>query len=187
MNVAASAKPATKTSRLIQKGIVIREPKPQWQQHEKQAEKESSDEEEDSNYKCKRKKKEKKSPAEPSRDSTPSLLRRAKRETLENNLREEAWLQKQRNLATSIGASEQRSSLIAPKVDQHYVVIEDVNPPYKMRMVIIPCGEQEELIEHPAAQPSSLPLVPFSKERTTIEKAKPAPEKIEPDRIIALL
>ena len=64
--------------------------------------------------------------AEPSRDSTPSSLRRVKREAIENRLREEAWLQKQKNLATGIGASEQRSSSISPEVDQLCVVIENV-------------------------------------------------------------
>ena len=45
-----------------------------------------------------------------SRDSTPPPLSKARKEVVENKLREEAWLQKQRNLATGIGASEQRSS-----------------------------------------------------------------------------
>ena len=44
------------------------------------------------NKKRKRKKKPKKAPVEPSRDSTPSPLRRAKKEATDNKLKEEAWL-----------------------------------------------------------------------------------------------
>ena len=40
------------------------------------------------------KKKLKKARVEPSRDSTTSLLRSARREAVENKLREEAWLQR---------------------------------------------------------------------------------------------
>ena len=90
------------------------------------------------NKKRKRKKKPKKAPVEPSRDSTPSPLRRAKKEATNNKLREEAWLQNQKNVAGSIGASEQRSSSISSEVDQHYVIIKDVNPPSEMRRVVIP-------------------------------------------------
>ena len=46
----------------------------------------------------------KKDPTAPSRNSTPSPLRRARREATKNKLREEAWLQKQRNLATGVKA-----------------------------------------------------------------------------------
>ena len=66
---------------------------------------------------------------EPSKDSTSSPLRKAIREATKNKLKEEAWLQKQRNIANGIGASQQRSSSISLEVDQHCVVIEDVNPP----------------------------------------------------------
>ena len=44
-----------------------------------------------------------------------------------------------------IGASQQRSSSISLKVDRHYVVIEDVNPPFEMRRVVIPLEEQEKM------------------------------------------
>ena len=65
-------------------------------------------------------------------------MRRAKKKAIENKLREEAWLQKQKNIATGIGASEQRSSSISLEVDQHCVVTEDVNPPSEMRSVASP-------------------------------------------------
>ena len=74
-------------------------------------------------------------------------MRRAKKKAIENKLREEAWLQKQKNIATGIGASEQRSSSISLEVDQHYVVIEDVNPPSDMKRVVIPSGGQGEMTE----------------------------------------
>ena len=104
----------------------------------------------------------KKDLAEPSRDSTPSPLRQAQREAIENKLREEAWLQKQKNLAIGIGAFEQISSSISLEVDQYCVAIEDVNPPSEIRKDVIPSGEQEERTEQLAAQHSSLPLVPLS-------------------------
>ena len=59
------------------------------------------------------KKKLKKVSLEPSRDSTPSPLRRARKEVAKNKLRKEAWLQKQRNLAAGVEASEHRSSSIS--------------------------------------------------------------------------
>ena len=59
------------------------------------------------------------------------------REAAENKLKEEAWLQLQKNRAAGIGDSEHRSSSISLEVDQHCVVIEDVNPPSEMRTIII--------------------------------------------------
>ena len=113
MNVATpTVKLVTRVSRPIEEGIMIREPLPQAQTKQ-QIEAETSDEDEDRKYKCKGKKKLKKDPTKPSRDSTPSPLKRAKKEVAENKLREEAWLQKQRNMAIGVGASEQRSSIIS--------------------------------------------------------------------------
>ena len=93
--VAPTQQPTIKTARPAQRerGIVIKEPIPQEQQ-EKQTEAETSDEDKDPESKLKGKKKVKKAPIEPSRNSTPSPLRRTKKEPVENKLREEAWLQK---------------------------------------------------------------------------------------------
>ena len=60
------------------------------------------------------------------------------REAVENKLKEEAWLQKQKNVVAGISASEQRRSSIYLEVYQHCVVIEDVNPPSEIRKIIIP-------------------------------------------------
>ena len=84
------------------------------------------------------KKKLKKTLPEPFRDSTPLLLRGSKREATENKLREEARLQKKKNLATVVGDSKPRSSSISLEVDQQVVLIEEVNPPSKIRKVIVP-------------------------------------------------
>ena len=71
VNAAApAARPATRASRPVQRGIVIREPEPQ----EQHAEEEDLDEK-SSDGKGKGKKKLQKAPTEPSRDSTPSPLR----------------------------------------------------------------------------------------------------------------
>ena len=53
-------------------------------------------------------------------------------------LREKAWLQRQRILATRFRASKPRSSYISQEVEQHFVVIKEANPPFKMRMVGVP-------------------------------------------------
>ena len=116
ITAAPAIKPTTKVSRPTERGMVIRESLAQAQ-IKQQTEVETLDEDEDPEYKCKGKKKPKKAPAEPSRDSTPSPLRKAKRETTETRLREETWLQKQKNLATGISALEQRSSSISLEVD----------------------------------------------------------------------
>ena len=83
-------------SRATQKGIVIREPLLEAKQ-KKQVEAEGLDDNEDPNYKRKGKKrkgkkKQNKASKEPTRDSTPSPLRPAKKEVAENKLKEEAWL-----------------------------------------------------------------------------------------------
>ena len=54
-----------------------------------------------------------------SRNSTPSPLRRVRREAKKNKLREEVWLQRQRNLTTGVGALEPRSSSISQEVEQY--------------------------------------------------------------------
>ena len=109
---APTTRPTTRTSRLTQRGIVIKEPMPQKQP----AEENVSDEEDVLDGKGR--KKLEKAPVEPSKDSTPSPLRRAKREAIKNKLREEAWLKKQRNLATGIGGLKPRSSYVSLKVEQ---------------------------------------------------------------------
>ena len=91
------------------------------------------------------------------------------------------------NLAVGIGASVQRSSSISLEVDQHYMVIEDVNLPSEMRRVVIASREQGKMTKQPAAQPSSLPLLPLSQEGIMVERVEPTPERIEPDRTISLV
>ena len=164
---------------------MIREPFPQVQQ-ETQAEAETSDNDEDPEYKCKGKKKVRKAPAEPSRDSTPSPLRKAKKEAAEKKLREEAWLHKQKNKATSVRAlvGGAMSSSISLEVDQQFVAIEDLNPPSKIRRVVLPSKQQ---IEQTVSQPSNLPLVPTTQEETIVAKAKSALERTEPERTITLV
>ena len=87
--IVLAAKPATRVSRPIEMGIVIREPLSQAQTKQ-QTEAETSNEDEDLEYKCKGKKKLKKAAAETSKVSTSLPLRRAKKEATENKLREEA-------------------------------------------------------------------------------------------------
>ena len=73
------------------------------------------------------------------RDSTPSPLGRARREAEEENkLRKVTWLQRQRNLAIGVGTSKPRSSSISQVVEQHFVVIEEANPPFEMRKIAVP-------------------------------------------------
>ena len=67
------------------------------------------------------------------------------------------------------------------------MVIEDVNPPSEMRKMVLPSGEQREIIEEPAALPTSLPLVTLNQEGTIGERALPVLEKTELKRIIALV
>ena len=56
-------------------------------------------------------------PIEPLKDSTPSPWKRARKEAVKNKLKEKAWLQKERNMATGVGASELRNSSISQEVD----------------------------------------------------------------------
>ena len=86
----------------------------------------------------------KKAPAIPSQDSTPTPFRRSRREAEETKLRKEAWFQRQRNRATRVGASEPRSSSISQEVEQHFVMIDEANPPSEMRRVVVPFVQQAE-------------------------------------------
>ena len=45
---------------------------------------------------------------------------------------------RQRNKATGVGASKPRSSSISQEVEQHFVMIEEANPPFKMRRIVVP-------------------------------------------------
>ena len=69
-------------------------------------------------------------------------------------------MQKQRNLAAGVGASEPRSSSFSQEVDQHFAVIEEANPSLEMRRVVVPSVEQSKQVEQAAAEPLNLTLVP---------------------------
>ena len=112
--------------------------------------------------------------AVPSRDSTPSPLRRARGEAVENKLREEALLQKQRNLAAGVGASKPRSFSISQEVEQQFVVIEEANTASEMRRVVVPSVQQYEQAGQATTQPLNLPLVPTTQDKTMIERNKTA-------------
>ena len=56
-----------------------------------------------------------------------------------------------------------------------------------MRRVVIPSKEKKEIIKQPATLPTSLPLVTLNQEGTIGERAQPALERIELERIIALV
>ena len=56
-----------------------------------------------------------------------------------------------------------------------------------MRRVVIPSIEKGKITKQPIAQPISMPLVPLSQEGTMVERAEPAPERTEPEGIIALV
>ena len=182
MNVAALARPANKASKPREWGIVIKEPILQKQQKQ-QAEVDASDESEDLEYKRKGKKKIKVL-VDPSRDSTPSSLRRAKKEAAMNNLKEKTWLQRQRNIATGGGASKPRSSSISQEVEQHFIVIEEVNPPSEMRKVVLPSKLPRE---QPAIATSNSPLVPLNPERPTVEMSEPTPKTTKLERTLTLV
>ena len=89
---------------------------------------------------------------QPSRESTPSPVRRALLEAAQNRMRLEAWMQKQKDKAAGVGASAGgiRSSSASLEVDQQYVIIKDVNPPFEMRRVVLPSEVVERRIEQPA-------------------------------------
>ena len=64
------------------------------------------------------------------------------------------------------------------EVEQDYIVIEDANPPSEMRRVIIPSQESPQQSAQPVIQPSSLPLIPLSQERSLDQLEEPAPERL---------
>ena len=90
------------------------------------------------------------------------------KEAAENKLKEEAWLQRQRNMATGVGTSKPKSLSISQEVEQHCVVIEEVDPPSEMRKVVSPFEPHQQ---QPVAQTSSLPLVTLNQEGTIGERA----------------
>ena len=102
----------TTPSVVAAKGIVIQEPTPAKSSPKKVP-------------KRKGKKKLKETSIAPSQELTPSPLKKARIEAQENKLREEAWLSKQKNKATSIGVSEQRRSSLSQEAEQHFVMIEE--------------------------------------------------------------
>ena len=63
------------------------------------------------------------------------------------------------------------------------MVIEEVNPPSKMRRVVLPSEEQERRSEQPTAQSSSLPLIPLNQEGSLVQRADTALERAEGRRL----
>ena len=153
-----------RSSRPRETGIIIREQPPQRQQE--QAKVETSDETEDPEIRRKGKKPLKTTPKKPSGEPTSLSGKRALLEAAQDRLRNEAWLQRQKDKATGIGGSARgtRSSSASLEVEQDYIVIEEENPPSKMRRVILPSQESPQQSAQPAIQPSSLPLIPLSQE-----------------------
>ena len=47
-------------------------------------------------------------------------------------------------MAANVGALEPRGSSISQEVEQHCVMIEEVNPPSEMKRVVVPSEHQEE-------------------------------------------
>ena len=128
----------------------------------------------------------KKAPVQPSRESTPSPIRKALLEVVQNRMISEAWVQKQKDRAAGVGASAGaiRSSSASLEVDQQYVIIEDVNPPYEMRRIMLPSEAAERRPEQPVIQPTSLPLIPFSQERSSGHRVETTPKRIELERTL---
>ena len=79
------------------------------------------------------------------------------------------------------------SSSVSLEVDQQVVVIEDINPPSKIRKVVMPSEHQEQITEQPAAQSLTLPLVAVNQEKSTVEKGKITPKRTELESTIALV
>ena len=101
-------------------------------------------------------------------------------------------MQKQRNLATGVGASEPRSSSFSQELAQQFMVIKEANPPSEMKRAVVPSVQQFEQLEQAAAQPLNLPLVPSTQERSMVERIETetiavAPERIEPKKDLALV
>ena len=98
-------------------------------------------------------------------------------EAAQDRLRNEAWLQRQKDKATGIGGFTRgtRSSSASLEVKQDYIVIEYANPPSEMRRVIMPSEESAQR----SAQPTIQPLIPLSQEGILVQPAEPAPERLE--------
>ena len=122
----------------------------------------------------------KKAPKKPSGERTSLSGKRALLEAAQDRLRNEAWLLRQKDKATEIGGSTKgtKSSSASLEVEQDYIVIEDANPPSKMRRVILPSQESSQQSAQPTIQPSSLPLIPLSQEWFVDQLEEPAPERI---------
>ena len=90
----------------------------------------------------------KKVPVEPSRESNPSSVRRALLEAAHSRMRSRAWMQKQKNKATGVGALARgtKSSFASLEVNQQYVVIKEANPLSKMRRIVLPSEKCNTLI-----------------------------------------
>ena len=88
----------------------------------------------------------KKAPVEPSGEPIPFPGKRALLEVAQDRLRNEAWLQRQKDKATRIGGSARgtRSSYASSEVEQDYIVIKDANPPSEMRRVVLPSEDQHK-------------------------------------------
>ena len=87
-------------------------------------------------------------------------------------------------MAIGVGASEPRSSSISQEVEQHCVVIKEVNPPSEMRRVVLP---SELPREQPAVATSNSPLVPLNPERPMVKMAKLAQKTTERKRTLTLV
>ena len=105
-------------------------------------------------------------------------------EAAQDRLRTEAWLQRQKDKAIRVCGSVRgtRSSFASLEVEQDYIVIEDVNPPSKMKMIVLPSKESARRSTQPAIQLSSLPLFPLNQEGSLIQPAKTTPERPELER-----
>ena len=108
---------------------------------------------------------------QPSSESTPSPVRRALLEVAQDRLRIEAWLQRQKDKTTRVGGLVRgtRSSYTSLEVEHDYVIVKDVNPPSKMRRVVLPSKESARRLAQPTIQPSSLPLIPLIQEGSLVE------------------
>ena len=64
-------------------------------------------------------------------------------------MKSEAWVQRQKDKVAGVGASAKgtRSSSASLEADQHYVIIEDVNPPSKIKKVWLPSEVAEKRSE----------------------------------------
>ena len=71
---------------------------------------------------------------------------------------------------------------IKPKfLDKQFVVIEEANPPLKMK-VVVPLVQQSEQVEQAATEPLNLPLVLTTQETIMVEKNETTTVVVAPDR-----